>query len=341
MIKLAIVILNWNGKEYLTRFLPSVLKNSPVYARVIVADNGSKDGSISMLENHFPEVWVIDLGKNYGYTGGYNRALEQIDAEFFVLLNSDMEVSPGWINPLMELMDGDDSVAACQPKIMSWHQRDEFEYAGASGGFIDYLGYPFCRGRIFEHLEKDTGQYEDVMEVFWATGACLFVRAKDFRDAGALDEEFFAHMEEIDLAWRFKRMGKKVYCCPKSIVYHVGGGTLPKNNPRKTYLNFRNNMFLLARNLPARTFYPVFLQRLLLDNLAATRFLLNGQYKDFVAVEKAIFSVVARLRAKRKQGKALPYRKVYPVYKKSIVRAYFLGGLKQFSSLKSKYFRSY
>jgi len=339
-LKLAVVILNWNGKKFLEKFLPSVMEHNPAYAKVIVADNGSSDQSLEFLKENFPEVELIDFGKNYGYTGGYNRALKRTDAEYYILLNSDMEVSKGWIEPIIDYMDQHPEVAACQPRILSYSQREYFEYAGAAGGFIDYLGYPFCRGRVFSHLEQDRGQYNDPVEVFWATGACMFVRAEDFFKAGALDEHFFAHMEEIDLCWRLKRIGKKIMCIPQSVVYHVGGGTLPKNNPRKTFLNFRNNMLLLARNLPARKFYPLLFRRLILDEVAAIQFLFKGHVRDSIAVYKAMFSMLRKMRKTRREGKSLPYVNVQPVYKKSIVAKFFLLRKKRFSELKTSHFGS-
>ncbi|MFW5725903.1 MAG: glycosyltransferase family 2 protein [Bacteroidota bacterium] len=338
MLKLAIVILNWNGKAFLEKFLPSVVQHCPGYAKVFVADNGSSDGSMEFLEHSYPGIGIIDLKRNFGYTGGYNRSIRQIDAEYYVLLNSDIEVTEGWIDPVIELMESAPGIAACQPKIRSYHQPGYFEYAGASGGFIDRYGYPFCRGRIFESLEQDHGQYDTVTDVFWATGACMFVRAKDFVKAGMLDDEFFAHMEEIDLCWRLKRMGKRIVCVPDSIVYHVGGGTLPKNNPRKTYLNFRNNLFLLARNLPAGNFYPVLIKRLVLDQIAAAKFLLSGNAADCIAVYKALLSVLVNLRRKRRQGKQLPYKPVGEIYQSSIVKEYFLKGRKKFTQLKKDRF---
>lgn len=339
MIKVAIVILNWNGKTFLERFLPAVMEYSPGYAQVFVADNGSSDGSLEFVAQNFPGVNIIDLGKNHGYTGGYNLSLKQIDAQYYVLLNSDIQVTSRWVEPIVELMDAHTNIAACQPKILAYNQPDHFEYAGASGGFMDYLGYPFCRGRIFQHVEKDQGQYDDTIDVFWATGACMFVRAEDFWKAGSLDTTFFAHMEEIDLCWRLKRMGKRILCCPESRVYHVGGGTLPKNNSRKTYLNFRNNLFLLAKNLPARTFYPVVFKRLIMDQMAAAKFLFSGQIRDFLAVYKAGFSVLKSFRKKRKEGKWLPYLNVIPVYKKSIVIEHYVRGKNKFTELTPQAFK--
>ncbi len=337
-LKLAVVILNWNGKKFLEKFLPTVIEHNPSYAKVFVADNGSTDQSLEFLSETFPEIDLIDLGENLGYTGGYNLALRQIKAEYYILLNSDIEVSKGWIEPVISAMDSNTEIAACQPRILSYNNPEYFEYAGAAGGFIDYLGYPFCRGRVFSHLEQDTGQYNDAVEIFWATGACMFVRARDFLKAGELDESFFAHMEEIDLCWRLKRIGKKIMYIPESRVYHVGGGTLPKNNPRKTYLNFRNNLLLLAKNLPASIFYPLLLKRIILDEIAAIQFLLKGHVRDSMAVYRAGFSVIRNLRKTRKQGKSLPYKKVSPVYKRSIVKRFFIGGVKRFSDLNPDHF---
>jgi GT2 family glycosyltransferase len=333
MLKVAIVILNWNGKSFLEQFLPSVIQYCPDYAQVIIADNNSDDGSSAFMESTYPSIRFISLDKNYGYTGGYNRALKMINAQYFILLNSDIWVNSNWIDPLVELMDSDESIAACQPNIRSHHDQSLFEYAGAAGGFIDRYGYPFCRGRLFDTLETDAGQYNNSTDIFWATGACMFVRAVDLRDAGWLDEDFFAHMEEIDLCWRLKRMGKRVVFCNNSVVYHVGGGTLPKNNPRKTYLNFRNNHLLLAKNLPISKFYPIAFIRIILDEVAAIKFLLSGQYKDAWAVNRAFYSVLTLLRRKRAEGKNIPYKSVDKVYKRSIVIDYFLAGIKRFSGL--------
>ena len=253
MKKISIVILNWNGEEMLRAFLPSVLVcSSGRDVEVCVADNGSTDASCAMLEEEFPIVRLIRLDENYGFAEGYNRALSQIDAEYVILLNSDVEVTPDWLQPLTEFMDNHPEVAACQPKIMSYKKRDTFEYAGAAGGFIDKLGYPFCRGRIFDVVEKDEGQYDTPLPVFWATGAALMIRLDVYKQVGGLDGRFFAHMEEIDLCWRLRSRGYGIYCIPQSEVYHVGGATLKKENPRKTFLNFRNNLLMLYKNLPEK-----------------------------------------------------------------------------------------
>lgn len=286
MKKTAIVILNWNGKKMLERFLPGVLRYSRDEAVVYVSDNASTDGSLEMLEKNFPEVRVIALDRNYGFAEGYNQTLKQLDFEYYVLLNSDVEVAHGWLTPLIEFMDNHEEVAACQPKLLSERDKDAFEYAGAAGGFIDRYGYPFCRGRLFDVVESDNGQYDYRMEVQWATGACMMIRANDFNRAGGFDGRFFAHNEEIDLCWRLRIMGRKIYCVPDSEVFHVGGGTLPKNNPMKTYLNFRNNLTMLYKNLPDATLDKVMRMRLLLDYVAAVQALISGRWGDFKAIIK-------------------------------------------------------
>ncbi|MDR1757442.1 MAG: glycosyltransferase family 2 protein [Bacteroidales bacterium] len=288
--KLAIVILNWNGKAFLHRFLPVLLQNCPDYASIVVADNASTDGSLEMLSRTFEQIRIIKNTQNYGFSKGYNEALKQVEADYYCLLNSDIEVTSGWVQPIIQHMEQDTCIAAMQPKLRSYNQQSYFEYAGASGGFIDKYGYPFCRGRLFEVVEEDRGQYDQEMEVFWATGAALFVRSDVYHQAGGLDDDFFAHMEEIDFCWRVKNMGYKVMVCPQSVVYHVGGGTLPKNNSRKTFLNFRNNLFLLLKNLPAQRLFVTFFVRFFMDNLAAFVFLARGNWQDFFAVYKAFFS---------------------------------------------------
>ena len=282
----AVVILNWNGKKMLESFLPSVIANTTGDAEVIIADNGSTDDSIAFLHTHYPDLRLILLDKNYGFAEGYNRALAQIDAQYFVLLNDDVEVTPGWTQAVIDQMQRNNT-AICQPKLLMYHQRDTFEYAGGAGGFIDKYGYPFCRGRLFTTLEKDLGQYDDAREIFWASGAAMFVRADVWRELGGLDAEFFAHMEEIDFCWRAKNAGYTVEYCPASVVYHVGGGTLPKSNPRKTYLNFRNNLALLYKNLPARRLTWVMAARIVLDYVAALKFLAEKKPEEYKAVMQA------------------------------------------------------
>ena len=285
MKKVAIVILNWNGAAMMRRFLPSVIEHSQDVADIVVADNASSDDSLQLLRDEFPTVRTIVLDKNYGFAEGYNRALKQVDNEYYMLLNSDVEVTEGWLDKLVEFMDVHPEAAACQPKLRAEHTRDMFEYAGASGGYLDRYGYPFCRGRIFDTVEKDQGQYDDIAEVLWATGAALMIRRADYWDAGALDGRFFAHCEEIDLCWRLCSFGRKIYCVPQSVVYHVGGGTLPKGNPMKTYLNFRNNLTMLYKNLPEQELRHVMRVRFWLDYVAAFKsLLLDRNWGEFSAV---------------------------------------------------------
>ena len=333
MKRVAVVILNYNGKKFLEEFLPNVIANTNAeLADIVVADNASSDGSVDFMRERFPGIRLIVNGSNGGFATGYNLALRQIEAEYYVLLNSDIEVTPQWIEPVIALMDSDPKIAACQPKILSYYDKTRFEYAGAAGGFIDRYGYPFCRGRLFQHLEEDHGQYDDACEVFWATGACMFVRADLYLKHGGLDDSFFAHMEEIDFCWRMKNLGYKIYCCPQSKVYHIGGGTLPKSSARKTYLNFRNNMTLLYKNLPSRVFLTL-AYRVLLDWVAAFKFLLGGGLADFWAVIRAHFDFYKRIPAIRKVRKELPHRQVGQMYRKNIVFENFLKGKKKYSDL--------
>ena len=288
MEKLAIVILNWNGAKMLRQYLPTVLNYSRDEAVVYVADNASTDDSLQLLRTEFPEVKLIVLDRNWGFADGYNKALRQIEAEYYVLLNSDIEVTHHWLTPLIEFMDAHEEVAACQPKLLSIFDRDSFEYAGACGGYLDRYGYPFCRGRLFETVERDNGQYDNVTEVLWATGAALMVRAADYWSVNGLDGRFFAHNEEIDFCWRLRIKGRRIYCLPDSYIYHVGGGTLPKSNPMKTFLNFRNNLTMLYKCLPDRELQNVMRWRWFLDYLAAWEMLiLKRNLGDFKAVYRA------------------------------------------------------
>jgi len=288
MIKVAVVILNWNGERFLEQFLPSLIAcTTYTGAEIIIADNASTDGSLSFLRANYPALRTIVLDQNYGFAGGYNKALEQIDAEYFVLLNSDVEVTPGWLDSLMGYMEVNPSVAACQPKIKAFSSKNKFEHAGAAGGFIDYLGFPFCRGRVFAHVEEDKGQYDEVVDVFWASGACLLIRASIYNKVGGLDEVFFAHMEEIDLCWRLNARGYRVVCVPQSTVYHVGGGTLNVESPRKTYLNFRNNLLMLYKNLPQQSLDFVLRWRKVLDYVAAAQLYVTGKKANAAAVLQA------------------------------------------------------
>lgn len=334
--------MNWNGIRYkhLSNFLPNVLKYSSDDAEVIVADNHSDDESLEWLKQNHPDVRVIENPTNAGFATGYNLALKQVDAEYIVLLNSDIETTPGWIPPVIELMDSDPAIAACQPKIMNQNEgfREEFEYAGAAGGFIDKYGYPFCRGRLFQHLEKDAGQYDSNMEIFWATGACMFVRAKIYHELGGLDDDFFAHMEEIDLCWRMKNEGHRIMYCGASTVYHVGGGTLPKKYPKKTYLNFRNNLTLLFKNLPKERLLRVYIARIFLDGVAGFKFLMEGSLMSFFAVTRAHVSFLRTYRKTMRKRKQNLHRHVSQIYKGNIALDYFVRRKKLFSDLPEKKF---
>ncbi len=330
-MKTAVVILNWNGKKFLEQFLPSVIKHS-ADATVFVADNGSTDDSVSFLEKNFPQINILRSNENKGFAGGYNEALKKVKAGYFILLNSDVEVTEGWIKPIIELMDSEKTIAACQPKIRMHADKKMFEYAGAAGGYIDKYGYPFCRGRVFETLEEDKGQYDDNCEIFWATGACMFVKSEVFFEAGGFDEDFFAHMEEIDLCWRMKNLGHKIMFCGSSTVYHVGGGTLQKSNPLKTHLNFRNSLMLLIKNTEGFNLFRLLFVRVILDNVAQIKFLLDGKFKDFVAVQKAQFYVLFNFFKIRKKRKVIN-KNISGIYNRSIVAEYFLRGKKKFSDL--------
>ena len=288
MDKVAVIILNWNGSEMLRRFLPEVVRCSEVDGGTVwLADNGSTDDSVEVVSREFPSVRLIRMEKNYGFAEGYNRAISQVEAEYVVLLNSDVEVTGHWLRPLLDYMEAHPEVAACQPKLLSYHQRTRFEYAGACGGFIDRYGYPFCRGRVMSEVEEDRGQYDTVVPVFWATGAALFIRRQDYVEAGGLDARFFAHMEEIDLCWRLRARGRGLVCIPQSVVYHVGAATLKRENPRKTFLNFRNNLLMLYKNLPEAELVPVMRVRALLDYVAILNFLLHLQWSNARAVLRA------------------------------------------------------
>ena len=288
MKKTSVVILNWNGAKLLKQFLPTVLMHTQTEdCEVVVADNNSSDNSIEVLRQQFPNLKLILLDKNYGFAEGYNKALQQIDSEYVVLLNSDVETSFNWLNPLIEHLEQNRDTAAVQPKILSYTNKTMFEYAGAAGGFIDRYGYPFCRGRILHELEEDKGQYDEPIEIFWATGACLCMRKDDYMEAGGLDGDFFAHMEEIDLSWRLLARGKKVVCLPQSKVYHVGGASLNSESPRKVHLNFRNNLLMIYKNATQTKLIEVLLIRIVLDTAAAAHFLVQGKWRHAKAVGKA------------------------------------------------------
>lgn len=334
--KVAIVILNWNGLKYLSQFLPSVMASNWDNLEVIVGDNASSDGSVRFLQSTFPSVRIIQNDNNYGFTGGYNRVLSQVDADYYILLNSDIEVTPNWIQPVIELMEADDQVAAAAPKIKAYHNPAYFEHAGAAGGFIDSYGYPFCRGRIFYEVEEDKGQYDQSGEVFWATGAALFIKKKCWDMTGGFDERFFAHMEEIDLCWRLKNLDYKIMYCAESVVYHVGGGTLDKENPFKTYLNFRNNLLLLKKNLSfGRALFTISI-RFVLDLMAIIRFMNEGKRKDAWAISRAHQNFIRQLFTRSKQPVKVAkahHSTLKCMYKHNIVWDFFIKKKRAFSNL--------
>lgn len=336
--KIAIVILSWNGEKLFNKFLPSVIKNSAEKnTEIFVADNGSTDNTVYFLKENYPEINVIALDKNYGFAEGYNQALKQVDAEYLVILNSDVEVTPNWIEPCLRHFEADARLAAIQPKILSYNQKQQFEYAGAGGGFIDKYGYPFCRGRILNRIEEDHGQYDQPSPIFWASGACMFVRTKSFYEAGGFDGDFWAHMEEIDLCWRLKSLGYRVYYQPESVVYHLGGGTLAYGSPQKIYLNFRNNLFMLFKNLPKQQFKRIFLIRMILDGVAAVKFIAGFNLREFWAVLKAHASFYRNLRKlfeKRREVQKLVIVKEHnEIYPKNIMWKFFIQGKRKFSEL--------
>lgn len=336
--KVAVVILNWNGERFLQQFLPSVIEQTKGNGiGIFVADNGSTDGSLALLDKEFKDVIQIRLDKNYGFAEGYNRALQQIDAEYFVLLNSDVEVTEGWLLPLIEFMDSNPNAAACAPKIMDYSRKEYFEYAGAAGGFIDKFGYPFCRGRILSEIEVDENQYNNSSEIFWASGACMFVRASAYSKLGGLDDSFFAHMEEIDLCWRFHNNGFTVWSVPFSCVYHVGGGTLPNNNPRKLYLNYRNSLYALHKNLHPKKLYFTIIVRIILDWLSAFAYLTSFKYNFFKAVFTAHNHYFKHIKTLNKFRKSSNYTHLKPnsqILKKSILVQFFILRHKKFSNIK-------
>jgi GT2 family glycosyltransferase len=332
--EVAIVILNYNGRNYLERFLPSVLASTWSNKRVIVADNASLDDSVAFLKEHFPTVEIILNTSNYGFAGGYNKALEQVKSDYYVLLNSDVEVASDWIEPVMALMQQNPAITVCQPKLLDYHRKDYFEYAGAAGGWLDALGYPFARGRIFDTLEQDTLQYNKPEPVFWASGAAMFIKAAVYHEVGGLDEYFFAHQEEIDLCWRVQLAGYQLYCCPASVVYHVGGGTLPKGH-RKTYLNFRNNLVMLLKNLPATEKLWKFPFRLLLDWAFAAKCLLAKDVNSVKAIMQAHRDVWKWMFTQKGQKgiAAKPMKQLSGVCARSVVWQYFIKGHKQFTEI--------
>jgi GT2 family glycosyltransferase len=334
--KTAVVILNWNGKQFLQDFLPDVFEHSKHIADVVVADNASSDGSAEWLETNMPQIKLIRNASNGGFAKGYNDALSQLPHTYFVLLNSDIEVESGWLDPLIAELESENALFAVQPKIISWHQRTHFEYAGASGGYIDLLGFPFCRGRIFENTEPDLGQYDTPTDIFWATGACMAIRAEFFRALGGFDEEFFAHMEEIDLCWRAQSMGYGIRCQPASKVYHIGGGTLPKQSSRKTFLNFRNNLLMLYKNMPTPLFLAILLPKLVLDGVAGIKFLAGGQTEDFRAIIRAHLYFYRRFARKKRSARRTAPWQLKGTFLGLIVFRHYLFGVKTFGNLSAR-----
>ena len=333
-----IVILNWNGRHYLEQFLPYVLASAYDGFDVLVADNGSADGSVAFLRERFPEVRILEFSENHGFAKGYNMAMREVHTDYAVILNSDVEVDPGWLQPMVELLEKNQGIAACQPKILSYARKNYFEYAGAAGGWLDKYGYPFAKGRIFDYCEEDSGQYDQEEPVFWASGASLFIRTEVFKEAGGFDEYFFAHQEEIDLCWRMQLAGYKIYSCPRSVVYHVGGGTLPKGNSLKTYLNFRNNRIMLSKNLPLSRKLWVMPVRSLLDSISAWKGLLSGDGGYFIAILRAQFGFLNWWLFHRDKSK-MPVNRKGPLsgfLQKNIVWQHFVKKRKYFSEIAGK-----
>lgn len=334
----AIVILNWNGKKFFETFLQSVVQYSQGEGiKIFVVDNNSSDDSVEFVKDNFPEIEIIQFDINHGFAGGYALSLPKIEAKYYVLLNSDVEVTEDWLPPLINMLEKNSSIAAAMPKINSYVDKSCFEYAGAGGGFIDKYGYPFCQGRILTKIEKDTGQYNDNREIFWASGACMFVRSEAYNRADGLDKDFFAHMEEIDLCWRMKRLGYQIHYCPESLVYHVGGGTLPNDNPRKLYYNYRNSLFLLFKNLGRYQLFVRMFSRLFLDCISSTLYLAQGKFYFFMAVLRAharfFVSLPHLIRKRRIFNKKVSNKSVDQIYNRSIVFSFFIRQKKVFSDL--------
>jgi len=331
----AVVILNWNGKKFLEQFLPYLVKSTYSNMSVIVADNDSTDDSISFLSQHYPQIRIIHNHGNLGYTGGYNESLKHVKSDYYILLNSDVEVEPGWIEPMVELLERDLSIGACQPKILGYADKHLFEYAGAAGGWLDEFGYPFCRGRIFDVCEEDKGQYNDNQPIFWASGAALFIRSAVFHEMKGFEPFFFAHMEEIDLCWRMQLAGYKIFCCPKSVIFHVGGGTLPKGNPRKVFLNFRNNLVMISKNMPMKQKIWKIPFRIVLDSVSAWKNIFLGEHSYFVAVAMAHMAYVKWLFVGKSKS-VFPIKrnkKLSGLYHGNIAWDYFVKGKKGFREI--------
>jgi GT2 family glycosyltransferase len=327
---IAVVILNWNGKGLLETFLPSVIQYSPE-AVIYVADNASTDDSVAFVKLLYPSIKIIQNTGNFGFAKGYNEALQFVEEDIYALVNSDIEVTEHWLQPVIKTFEAEKQTAVIQPKILDYKNRQYFEYAGAAGGFIDKYGYPFCRGRVFDTVEKDAGQYDDSIEIFWASGACFFIRKDLYRELNGFDDSFFAHQEEIDLCWRVFNKNGTIKYIPESVVYHVGGATLQQGNPKKTFLNFRNSLLMLTKNLPKKKLYPVLFQRLLLDGLAGVQFLIKGKFSHCFAIVKAHFSFYGQFSEARKKRAQSQSEKYYKI--KSAVAAYYMRGKKTFNDL--------
>jgi len=336
--KVAIVVISYNGSKLLEKFLPVILNTQYDDFEVYVIDNASTDNTATLLVNNFPSVKVITIPINKGFTNGYVEGLKQIDHEYIVLISADIEVTENWIKPIIDLMEGDKSIAACQPKVKSFDIKTKFEYSGSAGGFIDIFGYPFCRGRMFFTMEEDNGQYDDTREIFWATGGCLFIRSKLYHESGGLDNNFYAHMEEIDLCWRLKNMGYKIMVCPESVVYHVGGHIISYGSPEKIYRNFRNSLITNLKNMPLNSLIWKIPARICLDHVYQTKALLGGNFTEFINITKAhlhFFIYLPKWWSKRIQVQKLVNNpNQYGMYKGSIVYQYFIKGIKKFSNLK-------
>lgn len=339
MNKIAVVILNWNGKKLLEQFLPSIVQFSPE-ATIYVADNASTDDSVTFVKEHFPDIKIIQNKENFGFAQGYNQALNEVDEEFYALVNSDIEVTENWLVPILETFTKNQEIAVVQPKILDYKNKEYFEYAGAAGGYIDKYGYPFCRGRIFDTIEKDKNQYDDSVEIFWASGACFFIRKNIYKKNGGFDETFFAHQEEIDLCWRIKNQGHSIKYNSKSIVYHVGGATLEQGNPHKTFLNFRNSLYMLVKNLPKSTFFGILFVRLVLDGIAGIRFLTQGKFKHTWAIIKAHFSLYAHFGIYYKKRESVQKKYYFSV--KNIIILYFFKKIITFKDIfnSNSYFKN-
>lgn len=333
--KIAIVILNWNGKILLSRFLPSVISSTYPNLEIVMADNGSEDGSIAFINENYSSIRIISFPHNYGFAKGYNEALKQVDADYYVILNSDVEVTPGWLEPLLLLMESNLNIAACQPKILSYNNKKLFDYAGGAGGWLDKFGYPFAKGRIFDICEEDKGQYNQSEPIFWASGTAMFVRSSLFQEAGGFDEYFFAHQEEIDLCWRMQLAGYKIYNCPQSVVYHIGGGTLPRGNTLKTYLNFRNNQIMMAKNMPWTEKFWKIPFRLILDAISAWKGLLKGEGGYFLAILRAHFAFYKWILFNQKRSifPVIKNRELSGILNKNLVWLHFVLKKKYFSEI--------